>query len=91
MTGLFIVIEGPNGVGKTTVASLLGTRLRERSAARVHLTPEPTHTPLGRLLRSSESVLTGRALALAMAADRYLHVECEIIPRLDDLGKRADN
>ncbi|KWX02441.1 Thymidylate kinase [Carbonactinospora thermoautotrophica] len=57
----------------------------------MHLTPEPTHTPLGRLLRSSESVLTGRALALAMAADRYLHVECEIIPRLDDLGKRADN
>jgi dTMP kinase len=68
MNGMFVVIEGPNGVGKTTNATLLATRLRERSDMPVHLTTEPSNTPLGRLLRSSEAVLTGRALALAIAA-----------------------
>lgn len=81
--GMFIAIEGPNGVGKTTIATLLATRLRERCDVPVHLTTEPSNTPLGRLLRSSEAVLTGRALALAIAADRYAHVETEVIPLLD--------
>jgi dTMP kinase len=85
MSGMFIVVEGPNGVGKTTTATLLlATRLRERSETAVHLTTEPSNTPLGRLLRSSEAVLTGRALALAIAADRYAHVESEVVPLLDN-------
>jgi len=81
--GMFIAIEGPNGVGKTTAAALLVARLRERAEVPVHLTTEPSNTPLGRLLRSSESVLTGRALALAIAADRYAHLESEVVPLLD--------
>jgi thymidylate kinase len=83
MSGWFVVVEGPNGVGKTTTATLLAARLRDRSETAVHLTTEPSNTPLGRLLRSSEVVLTGRALALAIAADRYAHLESEIIPLLD--------
>jgi dTMP kinase len=83
MSAAFIVVEGPNGVGKTTAATLLTTRLRERLSAPVHLTSEPSNTPLGRLLRSSESVLTGRALALAIAADRYAHLDSEIVSLLD--------
>jgi len=84
MTGMFIAIEGPNGVGKTTTATLLATRLRERNERPVHLTTELSNTPLGRLLRSSEAVLNGRALALAIAADRYAHLDSEVIPLLDD-------
>lgn len=84
MSGMFIAIEGPNGVGKTTIATLLTTRLRERCDVSVHLTTEPSNTPLGRLLRSSEAVLTGRALALAIAADRYAHLDTEVVPLLDD-------
>jgi dTMP kinase len=83
VSALFIVIEGPNGVGKTAAAGLLATRLRERFGTPVHLTAEPSNTPLGRLLRSSESVLTRRALALAIAADRYAHLDSEIVPLLD--------
>jgi dTMP kinase len=79
---MFVIIEGPNGVGKTTATALLATRLRERQAA-VHVTSEPTDTPLGHLVRSSESMLTGRALALAVAADRYAHLDNEIRPQLD--------
>jgi dTMP kinase len=84
VNGLFVVIEGPNGVGKTTTATLLATRLRERVSEAVHLTTEPSNTPLGRLLRSSEAVLSGRALALAVAADRYAHLDGEVIPLLDN-------
>ena len=83
MTGMFVVIEGPNGVGKTTTATLLAARLRERHEDLAHLTTEPSNTPFGRLLRSSEAVLTGRALALAVAADRCAHLENEIVPMLD--------
>jgi hypothetical protein len=75
--------RGPNGVGKTTAATLLATRLRERQELPVHLTTEPSNTPLGRLLRSSRAVLTGRALALAIAADRYAHLDSEVVPMLD--------
>jgi dTMP kinase len=83
VTSLFIAVEGPNGVGKTTVAALLAARLHARTGTRVHLTGEPTSSPLGQLLRDSESVLHGRPLALALAADRAAHVEDEIIPTLD--------
>ncbi|WP_211271897.1 dTMP kinase [Micromonospora rosaria] len=77
------MIEGPNGVGKTTVAGLLTKRLRHRAGQPVHLTSEPTRTRLGELLREAEGVIHGRAFALAIAADRTMHVEDEIIPALD--------
>ncbi|WP_395108126.1 dTMP kinase [Actinomadura sp. SCN-SB] len=80
---MFIVIEGPNGAGKTTTAARLGRRLRSAGRA-VHVTAEPSDTPLGRLVRSAEAELTGRALALAVAADRHVHVEQEILPALDE-------
>ncbi|WP_204017809.1 dTMP kinase [Sphaerimonospora thailandensis] len=79
---MFLVMEGPNGVGKTTTATRLAERLRERGRS-VHVTSEPSNTPLGRLIRASESTLSGRALALAVAADRYKHITDEIQPALD--------
>jgi dTMP kinase len=84
MTPQFIAIEGPTAVGKTTIAELLANQLAPLSTVGVHLTREPTRTPLGQLLRRQEPVLTGRALTLALAADRAAHVETEIIPQLDD-------
>ena len=84
MSGLFIAVEGPNGVGKSTIAALLADRMAERATIGVHLTSEPTRTPLGQLLRRTEAVVHGRALALALAADRAAHVENEVIPALDE-------
>lgn len=80
----FIAVEGPTGVGKTITAELLANRLAEVSGAGVHLTSEPTRTPLGQLLNRQEGNLPPRTLALASAGDRYAHVEHEVIPRLDD-------
>ncbi|MEU8388598.1 dTMP kinase [Micromonospora sp. NPDC048843] len=84
MISLFIAIEGPNGVGKSTVARLLADCIAGLGPAGVHLTAEPTRTPLGQLLCRQEDFLHGKALALALAADRAAHIESEIIPRLDD-------
>ncbi|SCL73595.1 dTMP kinase [Micromonospora peucetia] len=84
MITLFIAIEGPNGVGKSTTSRLLADRLADLGPAGVHLTAEPTRTPLGQLLRRQEDFLHGKALALALAADRAAHIENEIVPRLDD-------
>ncbi|GAA0399217.1 hypothetical protein Acor_21520 [Acrocarpospora corrugata] len=81
MDGLFIAVEGPNGVGKSTTVNRLASRLRGLGMA-AHPTTEPTDTPLGRLIRTSESTLTGRAMALAVAADRTQHVDKEVEPAL---------
>ncbi|MER7548152.1 dTMP kinase [Spirillospora sp. NPDC127506] len=81
MTGIFIAIEGPNGVGKSTSARLLATRLAMRGHS-VHLTTEPSRSRLGALIRQIEAELSGRALALAVAADRAAHVADEIEPAL---------
>lgn len=84
MNSQFIAIEGPNAVGKTTIAELLADQLAAIGDIGVHLTREPTLTPLGQLLRRQEGRLHSRALALALAADRAAHVETEIIPQLND-------
>ncbi len=82
MTGALVAVEGPNGVGKTTVAALLAKHLRE-DGHRVLLTCEPTHSALGELVRSGEAGLSGRALALGVAADRHAHIRAEIGPALE--------
>ena len=78
--GQLIVIVGPKRVGKSTTAQHLARRLgRDRE---VSWTTEPTSTPFGELLRSRESILSGRAYALALAADRVMHFDSEITPAL---------
>lgn len=83
MTGEFIVIEGPNGVGKSTMSRLLAAHLQVHGVRNVHLTAEPSSSELGRLLRTAEVNLAGRALAFAVAADRYHHLTSEIVPQLE--------
>jgi len=80
---MFIVIEGPNAVGKTTVAEALTTALRsERFTGEVLSTAEPTPSPLGVAIRDMEVDLPPEALAMACAADRVDHVAREIEPAL---------
>lgn len=75
------VIEGPNGVGKTTLCRLIIQRLSEMKIAHGSVT-EPSATDLGRLIRSKEAQITGRALALAVAADRHQQYDVTIAPLL---------
>lgn len=78
--GTFIVVEGADGAGTTTQSERLAERLD------AHWTCEPTDDPIGeevdRLI--SEDGYSPETIALAFAADRMVHLEDEIIPRLED-------
>ncbi len=81
--GLLIAIEGIDGAGKTTQASMLRDFLSSRGIS-VRSTKEPTNGPFGRRLR--ESATRGRLDATAelelFIEDRREHVEKEIAPAL---------
>lgn len=80
----FLVLEGMDGTGTTTIADLVSDRMRARDL-RVCLTAEPTDGPLGRVLRSH---LTGglnldpHTTALLFSADRADHLARTIRPAL---------
>lgn len=87
--GLFIVLEGVDGAGTTTIARALDERLRavllERATATTHalstwLTSEPTGGAFGAAVRRwftepGERPRDPRAMPLAFCLDRYRHVE----------------
>ena len=85
MSGKFIVIEGPDGSGKTTLARGLRGLLVGQSKS-VYLTAEPTVRPIGQLLRSylthDRPMPDWDVLALLFAADRLDHMRNEIEPEL---------
>ena len=73
--GLFIVIEGVDGSGKTTQSELLSAYLRGLGR-KVHHTAEPTATGLGGLVRDglgAEHPRTSDELAAMFLADRVAH------------------
>lgn len=83
---MFLVLEGPNGVGKSTVAQALAGCLRDRHIEDVLVTREPSDSLLGRLIRQIEEDLVGEALAHACVADRLDHYAREIAPRQEAGG-----
>jgi len=84
--GVFIVIEGLDGSGKTTQAMLLAEKLSR--TYRVHLTAEPSRGKIGTFIREGilyEQVrLPVEAEALLFAADRIEHMQTELKPALDE-------
>jgi dTMP kinase len=86
LKGAFIVLEGGDGSGKTTQARSLNSALRHMGY-KVHSTAEPSRGAVGRLIQ--RRVLHGKKTspeveALLFAADRFLHLESEILPVLAD-------
>jgi dTMP kinase len=79
--GFFAAIDGPSGVGKTTITCLLADQLAARGYP-VAATREPTATALGTLARYGTDDYHGLTLACLVAADRYHHLEHEIRPAL---------
>ncbi|MFD9422335.1 MULTISPECIES: dTMP kinase [unclassified Streptomyces] len=72
--GLLVVVEGPGGVGKSTVTALVARLLRDEGRT-VLATREPTDTSLGDLARHGTDEYQGTAMACLIAADRYKHGE----------------
>lgn len=77
--GLFVVIEGPSGVGKSTVAELLHTELKSRRVPAI-ATKEPSDSALGTLVRQGTYEYRGVVLACPVTADRYYHLDHDIRP-----------
>lgn len=81
MTGLFVTIDGPGGVGKSTVTAAVAEELRTGNSP-VCQTREPSDTALGRFARNGTDDYRGMAMACLIAADRYMHLDQEIRPAL---------
>lgn len=81
--GAFIVIEGPSGVGKSTLVGLLTEELRRRDLTVIQ-TSEPTDGALGQLARNGTREFNGLTLACLVVADRYHHLEQVVRPAIAD-------
>jgi len=93
VVGIFVVMEGIDGAGKSTQAKLLA-KWFEKKGYEVVLTKEPTDTAFGKLIRrlvltgGKEGIIDGarishEAEALLFAADRAEHVHKLIKPSLE--------
>jgi dTMP kinase len=85
--GFFICVEGLDGCGKTTQARLLVKRLKRMGYDAVY-TAEPSRGRIGMLVKRyflhSERRVSAVIEALLFAADRFEHVEKEVIPALNE-------
>jgi dTMP kinase len=84
--GIFIVIEGLDGSGKTTQAKLLVEKLQKNYE--VIFTTEPSNGKIGSFIRNSylydNKRLPTEAEALLFSADRIEHCKTEIEPALNE-------
>ena len=84
--GIFIVIEGLDGSGKTTQANFLAKKLVK--TYKVLLTAEPSLGKIGTFIREDclyeDKRLPTEAEALLFAADRIEHMNNEVKPALDE-------
>jgi len=84
--GIFIVIEGLDGSGKTTQATKLAKRFSQNQ--NVMLTAEPSQGKIGTFIRESclyeDKRLPTEAEALLFAADRIEHMQKEVKPALEE-------
>src|SRR5215471_20606989 len=93
--GAFIVVEGIDGSGSTTVTERLAAHVASKRRA-VHRTCEPSSGPVGAMIRQilSHRIVVPTELgatspgwatmALLFAADRLDHLEAEVLPRIRD-------
>jgi dTMP kinase len=77
--GEFIVVEGPDGAGTTTQSKRLAEELD------AYWTREPAGNKIGEKVDEliSSDQYSPETVALAFAADRMVHLEEEIIPKLE--------
>ncbi|MEM4757001.1 MAG: dTMP kinase [Desulfurococcaceae archaeon] len=81
--GFFIVFEGLDGAGKTTIAKMLTERLNEMGFKTIY-TYEPTDSDIVKLLKTSFSELRDPFIdALVFALDRLIHIKTEIAPAIE--------
>ena len=78
---MFVAVDGPNGVGKTTTIAAL-VRLLEGRGRVIRSVRQPSETDLGRFIRQAEGRYDGLTLAALVVADRIHLVDTVIRPAL---------
>ena len=78
---MFVAVDGPNGVGKSTIVGRVAKDLRRRRHDVLTLR-QPSDSDLGRFVRTAEHGLRGLSLAILVVADRLVQVETDIRPAL---------
>jgi len=81
--GVFITFEGPNGVGKSSLLNSVANQLAQPSIDMLQ-TKESTLSLLGQFVRTAEEDYRGSILACLVVADRYFHLENEVLPALQE-------
>ena len=86
MKGLFIVLEGPDGSGKTTVANAVCAKLEERGYGVVH-TREPGGIEISEKIRDiildpKHTMMDAKTEALLYAASRRQHLVEKVFPAI---------
>ncbi|MFD5462830.1 dTMP kinase [Kitasatospora sp. NPDC127059] len=79
MSGLLISVDGPSGLGKSSTVAATARAL-SASGHIVHTATGPSTTPYGAAVREAAAQMCGRALALAVAADRLHQLDTDIRP-----------
>ncbi len=69
--GAFVVLEGPDGVGKSTLAKRLANRVRLLTGVRPYVTAQPNNPTLRRWLQDKPDPVTSMAIHLL---DRIIHI-----------------
>ncbi len=85
--GAFICVEGLDGCGKTTQTKLLVRRLRKKGYNIVY-TAEPSRGKIGEFIKKyclhGMRRVSSIVEALLFAADRFDHLEKEVVPAMDE-------
>lgn len=79
--GIFITIDGPNGVGKSSFIDALSKKLSQSFPC--FLTREPSPTEFGDFVRKYEHHLSSASYAHLIWSDRYFHIENFVLPELE--------
>ncbi|MFJ7911376.1 dTMP kinase [Kitasatospora sp. NPDC096204] len=80
MNGLLLTVDGPSGLGKSTAVAATARALRTAGHT-VHTATGPSTTAYGQAVRAAAATMRGRALALAVAADRLHQLDTDVRPR----------
>lgn len=78
---MFVAIDGPNGVGKTSTITALAGRLHAQGHE-VSVVRQPSDSELGAFIRGAETRYVGLSLAALVVADRIHLTDTVIRPAL---------
>ena len=77
---MFIAIDGPSGVGKTSIIEGIKNKLGNEK--KIFITREPSETEFGQYVKKKEEIYSEEHYCMLIASDRQYHIDTIIQPRL---------